>query len=126
MTNNGYTLEMSRTSAPLTGTYNGSLLLFGVRSLQKLYLACSLYRHCAPGHKLFTDICAIIDSGNLIRDNTKFSVKLVEEELKKTYILSKIKQINEKHQEKYNKILGKNYFKNRINFFLSVLIVIYL
>lgn len=84
MTNNGYTLEMSKTSAPLTGTYNGSLLLFGVRSLQKLYLACSLYRHCAPGHKLFTDICAIIDSGNLIRDNHKFSVKLVEEELKKT------------------------------------------
>ena len=84
MINNGYTLEMSKTSAPLTATYNGSLLLFGVRSLQKLYLACSLYRHCAPGHKLFTDICAIIDSGNLIRDNTKFSVKLIEEELKKT------------------------------------------
>ena len=28
-----------------------------------------------------------------------------KEELKKTYILSKIKEINEKHQEKYNKMI---------------------
>ena len=86
MANNAYTLQMPTTSAPLNATYNGSLLLFGIRSLQKLYLACSLYRHCAPGHKLFTDICAIIDSGNLVRDN-KSSVKSVDEQLEK--ILSK-------------------------------------
>lgn len=80
MANAPYALQMRNTSAPLNATYNGSLLLFGIRSLQKLYLACSLYRHCAPGHKLFMDICAIIDSGNLVRSD-KSSVKLVEEQL---------------------------------------------
>lgn len=56
---------------------------------------------------LFLGFCVLIGVFLIYKHQNKPNEEELKkkEELKKTYILSKIKQINEKHQEKYNKMI---------------------
>lgn len=93
-------LDIPTHSQPIHDKFNGALLLFGIRSLQKLYLAATLYKHCSgTSSTLYTSICGIIDSGNVIRDDqNKFNIDAVEKILQKMVgksIFQKYKNLEE-------------------------------
>lgn len=97
---NAMYLDMPTHSQPINTKFNGALLLFGIRSLQKLYLAATLYKHCSgTSSTLYTSICGIIDSGNVIRDDqNKFNIDAVEKILQKMVgksIFQKYKNLEE-------------------------------